>query len=114
MTHDGIDLPVAPVFSTFHGIWPFSDVTLIGQSSTTIVGLIAFPALLRGLAKVRPEMPAQDPVSPYVLIDGFVTRNPLHEAKAPEMANNLFRRPLLPQEGSNELEIVLDVMAITP
>lgn len=59
-------------------------------------------------------MPAQDSVSPYVLIDGFVARNPLHEAKTPDVANNLFGRPLLPQQGANELEIVFDVMVIAP
>tara|TARA_R110000822_G_C15070313_1_gene468503 strand:+ start:298 stop:429 length:132 start_codon:yes stop_codon:yes gene_type:complete len=30
------------------------------------------------------------------------------------MPNNLLRRPLLTQEGANDLEIVIDVMAIAP
>jgi hypothetical protein len=77
--------------------WPRRNRPLAREASPAVVGPIAFSLLFPGAAEVPVQRPARALVCPDPPIDRLVTDPQL--PLAPEPAGDLFRAPVLAQEG---------------
>ena len=73
LADDGIDLPVTDLGAQFGGERPFADVTFAGETTTAVVGAVAFASSLAGAAQVRVQRAAEDTIAPDVAVDRLMT-----------------------------------------
>ena len=67
-----VDLPMTKAASAFNTLRTFADVAFARQAAPTVVGAIAFTALLASLAQVSVQVAPCGLVGPDVQVDGLV------------------------------------------
>jgi len=109
LANDGIDLPVADLGAKVGGERPLADVTFASETTTAVVGAIAFATSLASAPKISVQRAAEDPIAPDVAVDCFVTDG----ERAAQSAADLFGTPPLAKLGIDELQIAARETLIT-
>ena len=95
LADDGVDLPVTDLGAQLGGERPLADVTFAGETTTAVVGAVAFAPSLASAAQVGVQRAAEDAIAPDVAVDRLVADG----ERAAQPAADLFGAPQLDEAG---------------